>query len=88
MTDKVAFDLTPAEAQAEYGATHYSVTRDGKPMMYYKRETIKFNDGTYTEVWVYLSFADLWMGSNYSLRQGNLEQAERALKEIRPCQKQ
>lgn len=62
---KIGDAMTPREAKALFGATHYATMRDGvTPQMYYKTETIKVNDGTEIVCWVYLSFGDLWMGSN------------------------
>lgn len=57
--------MKPSEAKARYGATHYQTMRDGvTPQMYYKLETIQVNDGTRRKCWVYLSFCNLWQGSN------------------------
>lgn len=59
--------MYPSEAKKNYGATHFMPMKDGvTPQMYYKQETIKFNDGTSTTVWVYLSYANLWMGSEFT----------------------
>lgn len=56
--------MTPQEAKAKYGATHYTTMRDGvTPQMYYKQQTAPFNDGTSFTCWVYLSYCDLWQGS-------------------------
>lgn len=61
-----------------YGATHYSVMTDGvTPQMFYKKEPIHYNDNTSKLVWVYLSFANLWMGSNIT------RDSEHHLKEIK-----
>jgi hypothetical protein len=71
--------MTPQQAKEQHGATHYSTMRDGiTPQMYYKLQTTKINDGTGFTCWVYLSFADLWMGSN--IRIGSEE--EQRLKPI------
>jgi hypothetical protein len=63
--------MSPEAAQeaqavkAKYGATHYATMRDGvTPQMYYKQEYIIYNDNTSELVWVYLSYANLWMGSS------------------------
>ena len=49
----------------KYGATHYSVMCDGEtPLLFYKQEDIPFSDGTSKRVWVYLSYANIWMGSS------------------------
>jgi hypothetical protein len=58
--------MTPTEAKDQYGATHYYPTvRDGDiPQMYYKQEHIHYNDDTSELVWVYLSYANIWMGSS------------------------
>ena len=48
-----------------YGATHYSTMRDGiTPQMYYKKLPIQYNDNTSKHVWHYLSYANIWIGSN------------------------
>jgi len=48
-----------------YGATHYSVMKDGvTPQMFYKQITIHFNNRTTQSWWHYLSFANRWMGSS------------------------
>lgn len=57
--------LTPSEAKAKFNATHYTVMRDGiTPQMYYKKETTQLNNGKSFTCWVYLSYCDLWQGSN------------------------
>lgn len=57
--------MTPQEAKAKFGATHYATMRDGvTPQMYYKQETTPLNDGASFTAWVYLSFCNLWQGSN------------------------
>ena len=57
--------MTPQEAKAKFGATHYVTMKDGvTPQMYYKQETNPLNDGTSYTCWVYLSYCDLWQGSN------------------------
>lgn len=71
--------MYPSEAKLNYGATHYSTMRDGvTPQMYYKLQTIPLNDGTEVTTWVYLSFANLWMGSE--MKKGSEEESN--LKEI------
>jgi hypothetical protein len=63
----------------ELGATHYQTMADGvTPQMYYKQEDIKFDDGTSVRVWVYLSYCNLWQGSQLTRKP---EEAHR-LKEI------
>jgi hypothetical protein len=60
--------MTPQEAKAQEGATHYTAMRDGTtPQMYYRKETNQLNDGTSFTCWVYLSFANLWQGSNIQI---------------------
>lgn len=57
--------MTPNEAQAAYGATHYSTRRDGvTPQMYYKQQPVDPYVAGSPVIWVYLSFANLWMGSS------------------------
>ncbi len=55
------------EAQAlkrSFGATHYLPQADGVSMaMAYKQESVRYNDGTSSKRWVYLSYANIWMGS-------------------------
>jgi hypothetical protein len=59
--------MTPKEINQKYGATHYSVMCDGEtPQQFYKQEDIPFSDGTSKRVWVYLSYANIWMGSDYN----------------------
>lgn len=59
------WDMTPEQIKEQYGATHYSTLRDGvTPQMFYKLETTPVNDGTKHTSWVYLSYCDLWQGSN------------------------
>ena len=68
--------MTPQEAKEQFDATHYSTTLDGvTPQMYYKKETNSINK-TY---WVYLSYANLWMGSEIKIG----SQTENNLKEIK-----
>jgi len=56
--------LTPSEAKAQFGATHWMPMRDGiTPQMYYKKETTQLNNGKSFTCWVYLSYCDLWQGS-------------------------
>ena len=56
--------MTPLEANNTFCAQYYTVMRDKKtPQMYYKFETIHFNDGTNKNVLCYLSFDNIWMGS-------------------------
>ena len=65
--------MTPQAAQAMYGATHYTAMRDGvTPQMYYKQENIHFNDKTSKLCWVYLSYANIWMGSGITKEQEHL----------------
>lgn len=70
--------MTPSEAEAQYGATHYATMRDGvTPQMYYKLETTPLNDGTSFTAWVYLSYCNLWQGSDIrrgSPGEGNLKE--------------
>ena len=57
--------ITPSEAKAKFNATHYMTMRDDvTPQMYYKKETTQLNDGTSFTCWVYLSYCNLWQGSN------------------------
>lgn len=47
------------------GATHYATMADGKtPQMFYKKDIVKYNDGTMKSVLFYLSFAGIWMVSS------------------------
>lgn len=56
------------------GATHYSTMKDGvRPQMYYKKMPIGYADGTFKNVWHYLSFASLWVGSE--IKAGSIEEA-------------
>jgi hypothetical protein len=72
---KIGDSMKPSEAKAWFGATHYATMLDGvTPQMYYKQETNPVNDGTTWTCWVYLSFADLWMGSN--IRIGSEEEKD------------
>lgn len=68
--------MFPSEVKQRFGATHYSTMRDGvTPQMYYKLETTPLSDGHSFTCWVYLSYADLWVGSNIqigSTAEGNL----------------
>lgn len=65
--------MTPQAAQAMYGATHYTAMRDGvTPQMYYKTSEIPFSDGTSHTCWVYLSYANIWMGSGITEEQEHL----------------
>ena len=67
--------MPPSVAKQKYGATHYAAMRDGvTPQMYYKKETKPLNDGTTYTCWVYLSFADLWMGS--AIRIGSVDESK------------
>ena len=71
--------MYPSETKERYGATHYATMRDGvTPQMYYKLETTPLSDGSSFTCWVYLSFANLWMGS--SIKIGSSEESN--LKEI------
>lgn len=75
--------MFPSEAKQKYGATHYAVMRDGvTPQMYYKLETTPLSGGCSFTCWVYLSFADIWMGSSIEI--GSSEESN--LKEIIPAQ--
>lgn len=58
--------MKPSEAKANYGATHYLPLKDDplKPSLYYKRKETKWNDGTTTNNWHYLSFANIWFPSD------------------------
>jgi hypothetical protein len=59
--------MTPTEANEQFGATHYTVMRDDvTPQLFYKQKTIPCKDGTSKRVWVYLSFANIWMGAAYA----------------------
>jgi hypothetical protein len=59
--------MTPEKAKEIHGATHYRTMMDGvTPQMYYKQEDWKFNNGTTRAVWVFLSFANIWTGSDSS----------------------
>ena len=56
--------MTPLEAKKSYGASHYMPMKDGvTPQMYYRKKAIGFADGDSKIVWHYLSYANLWMGS-------------------------
>lgn len=60
--------MTPQQAKAQYGATHYATMRDDTtPQMYYKQETTPLNDGASFTCWVYLSYCNLWQGSNIKM---------------------
>lgn len=75
--------MYPSEVKEKYGATHYATIRDGvTPQMYYKLETTPLSGGHSFTCWVYLSFANLWMGSNIGI--GSPEESN--LKEITPTQ--
>lgn len=65
---QIGDSMRPSEAKAWFGATHYATMRDGvTPQMYYKLTTTKFNDGTSVTSWAYLSYCDLWNGSNIKI---------------------
>lgn len=54
-------------AKAEYGASHYMPMLDGvTPQLFYKQQTVHFNDGTSETWWHYLSYCNLWIGSSIS----------------------
>lgn len=56
--------MTPLQANEIFCAQFYTTMKDGiTPQMFYKYETIYFNDGTNKNVLCYLSFANIWMGS-------------------------
>lgn len=56
------------------GATHYSIMRDGvTPQMYYRKLHIHYNDSTHSHVWHYLSYANIWNGSN--IKVGSVEES-------------
>lgn len=72
--------MTPEEAKMKYRATHYSIMTDGvTPQLYYRQNELKFSDGTSKTVWEYLSFADIWMGSELTRN----PEGEAVLKEIK-----
>lgn len=55
--------MTPQQAKEWFGATHYLPMKDGvTPQMYYKQESDKYSEEPRVS-WVYLSFANIWMGS-------------------------
>ena len=58
--------MKPSQAKASYGATHYLPLNDDPltPTLYYKRKETKWNDGTITNNWYYLSFANIWFPSD------------------------
>lgn len=57
--------ITPSEAKAKFDATHFIATKDGiTPQLYYKKETTQLNDEISFTCWVYLSYCNLWQGSN------------------------
>lgn len=59
------WDMTPEAIKERYGATHYITMKDDvTPQLFYKLETTPVNDGTKYTSWVYLTYADLWHGSN------------------------
>jgi hypothetical protein len=67
--------LTPSEAKAQFGATHWYPMRDGiTPQMYYKKETTQLNNGKSFTCWVYLSYCDLWQGSTMQI--GSTDEAK------------
>ncbi len=57
--------MTHSEAAIKYGATHYlpSVDDPSTAMLYYKRKSEQWNDGSSTNDWHYLSFASIWFPS-------------------------
>lgn len=58
-----------------YGATHYSTKKDGiTPQLYYKKIPIHLNNGTTVNVWHYLSYANIWMGSG--IKVGSVDESE------------
>jgi hypothetical protein len=70
--------MTPQEVKEHFGATHYITMKDGvTPQMYYKQETNPLNDGTSFTCWVYLSYCNLWMGSD--IRVGSADEARLVL---------
>lgn len=58
--------MKPSDAKATYGATHYLPLNDDPltPTLYYKRKETKWNDGSITNNWHYLSFANIWFPSD------------------------
>jgi hypothetical protein len=57
--------MTPNEAKKNHGATHYSTMRDGvTPQMFYKQEPLIPGTNDPRLSWVYLSFANVWQGSD------------------------
>lgn len=55
--------MTPQEAHQVYGATHYIPCSDGRPQLYYKKESILFSTQEDKELWQYLSYCDSWQFS-------------------------
>lgn len=63
--------MDPQFAKQHFGATHYITMKDGvTPQMYYKQVQIPVNNGTVYTGWVYLSFCNIWMGSNIKVGSG------------------
>lgn len=65
--------MKPSEAKVKCGATHYLPLNDDPlmPILYYKRKETKWNDGSVTNNWHYLSFADIWFPSD-PIKDGDL----------------
>lgn len=65
MIDNRSGGMTPEQAYTSYGATHYLTMKDGvTPQMYYKWVYTQMNDGSIGSGLCYLSFANIWMGSD------------------------
>lgn len=58
-----------------YGATHFYPRVDGiTPQMYYKKMPIGYADEKCIDVWHYLSYANIWMGSD--IKNGSFEESK------------